>query len=90
MDVGVAFRALRPNICKYQTRMAQRAGDLLVHSQQRVARYVVIKLRHAANGFPTSAGMAVFARDGDGAVRVVPRGFVIRLGARHRQAGEDQ
>lgn len=49
---------------------------------------VVIKLRNAADWVPTGAGMAVFAGDGDGAVRIVARGFVIRLGERHRQAGE--
>ena len=61
MDVGVALRALRSDIRKYRFDVALRAHHPLVHSTQREACLVVIKLRYAANWFPAERSVTVRA-----------------------------
>ena len=61
VNIGMAVRALRPDIGKYRAGVALHAGDLLVHAEQRIAGLVVIKFRLAANRFPAGEGMAVVA-----------------------------
>jgi len=71
VNIGVAIRAARAYIREYEVGVAERALNLLVHAAQRVARAIVIEFRNASNGFPARAGVAVLARNADGAVRIL-------------------
>lgn len=61
MDIGMAVGALGANVGKHGLGMALRAHHSLVHTAQREACLVVIKLRHAANRFPSQRGVAIGA-----------------------------
>ena len=78
VNVGVAIRALHPDVRKNQIRVALPAADFLVHTPQRILRLVVIKLGHVADRFPARKRVAVLTRDGEVTVRTA-RG--------HRRAG---
>lgn len=87
MDIGVAIRAFHTDTFEVQADVALRAGNAGVHSPQRVACLIVIEFRDAADWLPVRGGMAVFARDVDGAVRIacVPGLLRSRSSPCHRQ-----
>lgn len=78
MNVGMAISAPAAHVGENQADVALRAAHFFMHSPERVARAIVIEFRDAADGLPTGVRVAIFAGDGDGAVRIVPR-FLIGL-----------
>jgi hypothetical protein len=92
MNIGVATRAARTYILEHKIGMALTAGNLCVHSAQRVACLIVIKLGDVSDGFPVRGGVAVFAGYLDRAVRITII-FLIRLGigeAHRRKQNHEQ
>lgn len=63
VDVGVAVGASRARVSEHRLGMASRAGDVFMSADQRIARAIVVELRHGAYRFPTDRGMAVLAGD---------------------------
>ncbi len=61
VNIGVAIRALGPNIREDRAGMALHARDLLVHTEQWKLRLVVVKFGLAANRLPTRERVAVVA-----------------------------
>ena len=84
VNVGVAVGALGRHIAEYQLGMAGHAGHFFVHAAQGIPGLVVIKLRHAADGLPSTERVAVLARDIQRSMRT-PGGLVALLG--HRGQG---
>jgi len=78
MDIGVAIRTARADVGEDQTGVALRAAHFFMHPAERVTRAIVIKFGDAADWLPTRVRMAIFARDGDGAVRIAS-GFLVGL-----------
>jgi len=70
VNVGVAVRAFGTHVREHQLGVALNALNFFMHPAQRIAGFVVVKFRDAADGFPTGGGMAIFARDVQRAVRV--------------------
>ncbi|MDR3410945.1 MAG: hypothetical protein P4L87_08400 [Formivibrio sp.] len=70
MDVGVAIRAVRAYVLEYETGVALRAGQLLMHSPQRITCLVVIEFGIGSNRLPTGVGMAVLTGYGEGPMRI--------------------
>jgi len=85
MNVGVAVRAILPDIGKDRFDVALRAGNFFVHAAKGISRGVVIELRNRANRNPACAGVAVLARNRKRAVRA-PCGLLLRV----RRADEGQ
>lgn len=54
--------------------MTLHALDFFVHSAEGIARFIVVKFRDAADGFPTRRGVAIFARNVKGAVWIARNG----------------
>ncbi len=52
VNVGVAVRALGADVRKNKTGVALHAGDLLVHSAERVTRLVVVEFGDVADRLP--------------------------------------
>ena len=69
VNVSVAVGALVADLREYKIRMALRTCDVLMHAAKRVARGVVIKLRHAADWLPSADRVAVLAGDRQRSVR---------------------
>jgi hypothetical protein len=78
MNVRMAVRAFLADIGKDKLDVALGALHFFVHATQRVARFVVIKFRNAADGLPTQGSMAILAGDVDGAMRIAGDGFLRR------------
>ena len=70
VDIRMAICAAGTYILEYQAGVALDAGDLLVHSSQRVTGFIVTELGIGSNGPPTRVSVAVLARHGDGTMRV--------------------
>lgn len=79
VKIGVAIRASGTRVREREVRVALRAPHFRVHPAQLIARAIVVKLRHAANGFPAGPGVAVFACILERAMRIVA---VLPLGLR--------
>ena len=62
VNVCVAIGAFLADVGENQLHVALRALHLFVHATQGVMRFVVVKLRNAANRLPTQGCMAVLAR----------------------------
>ena len=69
MNIGVAIRAIFADIAEYRLDMALRAFHIFVHAAERIAGFVVVELGHSANGTPGCGTVAVFAWEGERAVR---------------------
>lgn len=78
VQIRVAIGAARARFCEDEAGMALRAIDLHMHSAQGVGSAVVIEFRNTANRLPTCAGMAVFAGNAYGTMRVAA-GLLISL-----------
>lgn len=61
VHVGVAVLTVLSHVRENRLDMALRALHLFVHSAQGILCFVVIKLRHRADGAPSGGRMAVFA-----------------------------
>ena len=85
MNVGVAVRAIFPDISEDRLDVALRAGNFFVHAAKGISRGVVVELRNGANRNPTGAGVAVLARNCQRAVRA-PCRLLLRI----RRADEGQ
>jgi len=88
VNVGVAVGAFHANVLEIQAGMALRARNSRVHSAKGIPGLIVIKFWDAADRLPAGRSVAVFARDGDRAVRIA-RESLLLLGhcrlRRHRQ-----
>jgi hypothetical protein len=62
VNVGVAVRAFGARIGEHQVGVALAAGYSFVHTPQRKAGFIVIKLGKTANRFPSGESMAVLTR----------------------------
>lgn len=69
VDIGVTIRAVLADIGKDRLDVALDAFHFGVHAPQRVCGAVVVKFGNRADGAPGSRGMAVFAGNGQRAVR---------------------
>jgi hypothetical protein len=69
VDVGVAVLAIPANIREDRLDVALGALHFFMHSAKRILGLVVIELRNGADGPPAGSGMAVLARNRQGAVR---------------------
>lgn len=91
VNVRMAISALRSHVREDRTGVALHAGDLLVHAQERILRFVVIEFRLAADRFPTRECVAVVAGDVQRSVRASRFGRALLLpsltrpGHRHHQ-----
>lgn len=68
VDVGVAVLAIPANIREDRLDVALGALHFFMHSAKRILGLVVIELRNGADGPPAGSGMAVLARNRQGAV----------------------
>lgn len=69
MNIGVAVRTLRAYVTEYRLGVALHAIDLRMHAPQGIAGRVVVEFRDRADRFPARLCVAIFARDGERAVR---------------------
>lgn len=76
MNVGVAIGAILANIGENRFYVAERASHLFVHAAQRIFGFVVIELGDSADGPPAGSSVAVFARNGERAMRIA-RGLIL-------------
>lgn len=84
VNVGMAVLAIPAYIGENWFYMALDALDFFVHAAKRILRFVVIELRHRADGAPTGSRVAVLARNRQGSVRTA---CVASLTRRYRSAG---
>ncbi len=70
VNICVAIRAFGSDICENELRVTLSALHFLVHPAEWKAGFVVIKFGDGTNGLPTGRGVAIFARNVDGAVRI--------------------
>lgn len=66
----MAICAMCADIFEDQAGVTLCAGDLFVHSAQRIACVIVIEFRIRPDGFPTRIGVAVLAGGRDGAMGI--------------------
>ena len=89
VQIRVAVRAARACFLEYKACMALGAVYLYVHSAQGVGSAVVVEFGDAADRFPAGVGVAVFAGDVDGSVRISARClFYLALGGSGRYRGK--
>ena len=69
VKVRVTIRAVLPHIGKDWFDVALRAGYFLVQAAERIARRVVIEFGDCPDRAPARVGVAIFARNGQSAVR---------------------
>jgi hypothetical protein len=79
VNVGVAILAVLPDIRENRFDVTLRALHVFVHAAEGVFGFAMIKLGISANGAPTGGGVAVFARDGESAVRTFSGPLLRRL-----------
>ena len=92
VNIRMAVGTLRAHVSKDRLGVALHAVHLRVHAAERVARFIVVEFRNGPDGLPARLRMAIFAGNGQGAVRAA------RLGIRHtavlpkgeRLEGEDE
>lgn len=89
MNVGVAIGALVTHVGEYRFDVALRAGHSLMHTSQWIASLVMVELRHVADRLPSAQGVAILARNVQGAVRAASIAIGLRLRPR-RQDGDQQ
>ena|SRR5689334_18012602 len=77
MNIGMTVGTVRAYVAEYRLSMALDAAHLRVHAAQRIACRIVVEFWDRADRLPTRLGMAILARDGQGAVRAAG------LGSRH-------
>lgn len=82
VNVTVTILAIFPDVGENRFDVALRALHFFVHATEGVFGFVVIKFRIRTNRAPTSGSVAVFARDGKGAVRTSSRPLLRRLSGR--------
>ena len=70
MNVRVAVRAILADVGEDRSQVALNARNLFVHSPERIRSLIVIKFGNRADGAPAGSSMAVFARNGQWAVRI--------------------
>jgi len=75
MNIRMAIGALFADVPEDQTGVAGRAGDILMHSTEWVARTVMAELGKGADGIPTGGGMTVLAGDCQSTVRICHLGL---------------
>ncbi len=78
VKVCMAVRAFLSDVRKDQFHVALAALHFLVHTAQRVARLVVVKLRNTADRLPTQRGVAVLAGNIESPVRIACTWFLRR------------
>jgi hypothetical protein len=78
MNVGVAVRAIFPDISEDRFDVALRAGNFFVHAAKGISRGVVVELRNGADRNPACICVAVLARNRKRAVRA-PCGLLLRI-----------
>jgi len=71
MDISVAISTTQSHVRKHRTGMARRTRNALVHSAQRIFRFVVIKFRDIANRLPSRKCVTVLAGDVERTVRTM-------------------
>lgn len=76
MNVRVAIRTILTYIGENGFYMAIDAFHFFMHAPQRIVGRVVIEFRHRTNGSPGRRRVAVFARDGERAMRAFRVGFL--------------
>ncbi len=90
VNIGMAVSALLSHVGEYRLGMALRAGHTLVHATKRKSRLIVIKLGHAADGLPSTEGMAILTRNIKRPVRAARDGGRLPLcPPRHRSEKQD-
>jgi hypothetical protein len=70
MNVGVTIRATGAGILEDHAGVALSTSHLFVHFPQRIPRLIMIEFRLRPDWPPTNAGVAVLARDSQGAVGI--------------------
>ena len=71
MNISVAVRAILADISKDRPEVALRAVEFFVHAAKGISRCVVAEFRNGANRGPAGVGVAVLARNGQGAMRTL-------------------
>ena len=79
VEVGMAVRAMRAYIMENKRSVALGTANIFMHAAKGITGLVVIELGDGPDWLPTRVGMAVLARNGDGAVGI---GY---LGTRRRR-----
>jgi len=87
VQVGVTVGAVVAHIGEHGLDVALRAGDFLVQAAERVAGGVVIEFRDSADGAPARVRVAIFTRDGEGAMRT-PSGGLLRGNPRSHKGSQ--
>ena len=96
VDVCMTIGARFSNVAEYRVRVALRTSDSLVHSLQRIASTIVIKLGKTSDRFPSAKRMAVLARDVQravwtpGVLHALRGGTILLILWQWRCHGEDQ
>jgi len=86
VEIGMACRALGSGFREYSRYVAGVAPDVFVHATQSELGFaIVIEFHLRAQGRPTGGRMAVFAGDGDGAVRIPRRLRRLRTQGRQKR-----
>lgn len=83
VNVGVAIGTVFRHIREYRLGVTGNALRFFVHAAQGIAGPAVIEFRHCADRSPSGGGVAVFAGDLEGAVRVMG-GLFLRGGGTRR------
>ena len=81
MDVRMAVDTILANVRKNRLRVAFHARHFFVQAAQRVLGLVVVEFGDRADRAPACGSVAVFARNGQRAVRI-SRGLFLRSGRR--------
>ncbi len=68
MNICVTVGAVLADVCENRLNVALCTANLFVHPAQRIGSLVMVELHVAADGPPAVGRVAVFARDGEGAV----------------------
>lgn len=84
VNVGVAIGTVFRHIREFRLGVTGNAFRFLVHTAQWIASLAVIEFRHCADRSPSGGGVAVFAGDLEGAVRVTC-GLFLRGGGMRRR-----
>lgn len=65
MQIRMAVGAFRAYVAEDKARVAESAVHLLVHSEQGIARSIVVKFRDGSDRFPADARVAIFTGNED-------------------------
>jgi len=78
VHIGVAIRAVLPNVGEHRFHVTQNAVHLFVHASQWILRLVVVEFENRADALPTCSGVTVFTRNRDRAMRIARFTLLLR------------